>query len=206
MLASVRRDRCAVFILKRLFERGRIDVELPRKLLDRHALGKMLKQIIVHQAHGFGARPTALAFGAGDLHYPLDRRVHRKADSVVRNSVIDLLTLAVRGDQTAFAQNAEMMRHCGTRNSELFGKPHAALLAVAEYPKYFYPRAVAEHLEKLCGGIKILVINMRMKVSHIFLLFGNKIRLFGRIKQKMIDFYRYKQYNTFKTIKQVLNC
>ena len=59
-----------------LFERCRIDVEFPRKLLDRHALGKMLEQMVVHHSHGFRARPTALAFGTSHLHYALDRRVH----------------------------------------------------------------------------------------------------------------------------------
>jgi hypothetical protein len=39
----------------------------------------------------------------------------------------------------------------GRGDSEPLGKMRAAFLAVAKYPEYFYPSAVAEHLEKLGG-------------------------------------------------------
>jgi hypothetical protein len=131
--------------------------------------------------------------------------VHRKAYLVICDLVPNLFALAARVDQSAFAQNAQVVRHSGTRNAKLFGKSDSAFLAVAEKPEYFDPRAVAEHFEKLGGGFKIFVINVRM-MRHFPLLFGNNIRPFGRKSEKTVDFLCCKQYNTFRTIKQVFNC
>ena len=206
MLLGVRRDRGAVFVLESLFESGRIDVELTRKLLDGHALGNVLEQIIVHLANGLRARCAAFAFGAGDLHDALNGGVHRKTDLAVGDAVVDLLALTARVDQPAFAKDAQMMRHRGTRNAEPFGKPDAAFFAVAEDPEYFDPRPVGEHLEKLGGGFKIFVVDMCVEMCHFLLLFGNKISFFGRKDPQAVDFSCYKQYNTNVTIKQVFNC
>ena len=80
-----------------------------------------------------------------------------------------------------------MMRRRGRGDAEPFGEMGAAFLAVAKDPEYFYPRAVAEHLEKLRGGVEASDIVMMMQ-AHIVLLFGKNIRLFSRINYKTVDF------------------
>jgi copper chaperone CopZ len=131
--------------------------------------------------------------------------MHRSPHLAVGKAVIYLSALAPRNDQPAFAQKAEMMCRRGRGDAEPLGKMRAAFLAVAKYPEYFYPSTVAEHLEELGCRVEICDIIVTVRV-HFILLFGNNIRLFGHFKPKRVDFSLCKQYNTFRTIKQVFNC
>ena len=151
MLFDVRGDGLAIDLLEDALERGGVHQILARKLLNRHALGKIGRQLVVDVPDDGLLRRLKIdgALRTRDLHHLLHDLVQHPDLRRISGLVIDLLAVAAADEQSALRQRAEMVRHGGAGHLEQRRQIDDALLPVAQQPEDAHARRVAELLEDL---------------------------------------------------------
>ena len=106
-------DGLAIDLLEDALERGGVHQILARKLLNRHALGKIGRQLVVDVPDDGLLRRLKIdgALRTRDLHHLLHDLVQHPDLGGVSGLIIDLLAVSPADEQTALRQRAEMVRH-----------------------------------------------------------------------------------------------